>query len=79
MSKVITTAEGLTVHWHNQKFAVVKTFGFLTGNMYQIYERVAENTWERRPKNGIELFHTIKGAKEHIKSLNKAITEEGNQ
>ena len=69
MSRVIVSDEGLTVHWHNKRWAVVKTYGLLTGNMYQIYEKVGDKTWERRPKNGIELFHTIKGAKEHIRKL----------
>jgi hypothetical protein len=67
--KTITTAEGLTVHYHNKRYAVVKTSGLFTGNMYQIYEKIGEYTWERRPKNGIDLFYTIKGAKEHIKRL----------
>lgn len=66
MSRVIVTDEGLTVHWNDKKFAVVKTYGLLTGNMYQIYERIGENTWERRPKNGITLFKTIKAAKEYL-------------
>ena len=63
--KVITTAEGLTVHWHNKDWAVVKTCGLFTGTMYQLYKRKDKTTWERYPANGVELFYTIRGAKEH--------------
>lgn len=61
--KTIYTDEGLSVHWHNKKWAVVKTHGLLTGNMYQLYKRIDERTWERYPKNGINLYKTIKAAK----------------
>lgn len=67
--KVKISDEGLTVHWHNNKYAVVKTYGLLTGNMYQIYEHIGDKTWERCPKHGIELYKTIKGAREKIKEL----------
>lgn len=67
--KVITTEEGLTVHWHNKNYAVVRTYGLFTGDLYQIYKRTGDKTWERQPKIGIELFHTIKGAREHIRKL----------
>lgn len=69
--KTIVADEGLTVHWHNKKFAVIKTYGLLTGNMYQIYENVGSSKWERRPINGIELYKTIKGAVAHIKEISK--------
>lgn len=71
--KTIVSNEGLTVHWHTKNYAVVKTYGLLTGNMYQIYERVDEITWTRWPKNGINLFKTIKNAKEKIKELENDI------
>lgn len=71
MSKVLVTDEGLTVHWHNKHWAVVKTYGLLTGNMYQLYKRVDERTWERYPANGITLYKTIKAAREHATNLTK--------
>ena len=67
--KVIRTAEGLTVHWHNRHWAVVKTYGLFSGAMYQMYRRIDKTTWERYPANGIDLFYTIRGAKEHAQKL----------
>jgi hypothetical protein len=61
--KTIYTDEGLSVHWHNKQWAVVKTYGLLTGNMYQLYKRIDNRTWERHPKNGINLYKTINAAR----------------
>lgn len=70
--KVITSDEGLTVHWHNKSWAVVRTYGFLTGTLYQLYRRVDERTWERYPVNGIQLYKTIKAAREHALLMSEA-------
>jgi hypothetical protein len=69
MAKVIYTDEGPSVHWHNKEWAVVKTYGLLTGNMYQLYRRKSEREWARWPSDGINLYKTIKAAKEHALSI----------
>lgn len=65
--KVIYTDEGLSVHYFTKKWAVVKTYGLLTGNMYQLYKNIGGNQWVRYPEDGIELYKTIRHAREAIK------------
>lgn len=65
--KVLYTDEGLSVHYFTKEWAVVKTHGLLTGNMYQLYKNVDGNQWRRWPENGIELYKTIRHAREAIR------------
>jgi len=61
------TDEGLSIHYYTKKWDVVKTHGLLTGNMYQLYKNIGGNEWRRYPENGIELYKTVKGAREAIR------------